>query len=114
MRDYNRSITCGLIILGALLMIAATIGDARAHDLWTNDQPVPPWVKSACCGAKDAHNLPREAVHMMRDGYVMDGWDEVIPFAKTQPSPDDSYWIFYNRENGAHILYCVFVPVGSM
>ena len=30
---------------------------AHAHDRWDNGEPVPAWVKTECCGPRDAHHL---------------------------------------------------------
>jgi hypothetical protein len=49
-RRMSRSITA----LGVALALFRT---AHAHDHWVNGEPVPAWVKTVCCGLKDAHHL---------------------------------------------------------
>ena len=34
-----------------------SLTEAYAHDYWRNGEPVPSWVKVACCGRTDAHHL---------------------------------------------------------
>ena len=99
-----------LIAAGAL--IAAMMGDARAHDQWADGSPVPQWVKAACCGPEDVHHLRDDQVHLRSDGWHIDGVHEVVPIGKELPSPDGTYWVFYkNKEDGSQTpIYCFFSP----
>ena len=93
----------------ALVLLLTT--PASAHDFWTNGEPVPPWVKSACCGPEDVHHLKPGAVHLMPDGYHIDGIDIVVPEARALPSPDGDYWAFWNPAyEPKPLIYCLFVP----
>ncbi len=93
----------------ALILLLAT--PASAHDFWSNGEPVPPWVKSACCGPEDVHHLKPSAVHLMPDGYHIDGIDVVVPEARALPSPDGGYWAFWNPAyEPTPLIYCLFVP----
>ncbi len=48
-----------VLLLGALLAPLG-VGAASAHDMWSNGDPVPSWVKKACCGPEDVHHLSPE------------------------------------------------------
>jgi hypothetical protein len=102
--------------LGLLaLHLLALAAPARAHDFWANGEPVPPWVKASCCGPQDVHHLRPGAVHVMADGYHIDGLDTIVPIARALPSPDGSYWGFWNA--GAEpkpVIFCFFAPVNGV
>jgi hypothetical protein len=51
-----------ILALGGLLALCAG-NRAYAHDQWANGDPVPAWVKRACCGPHDIHHLTRERQH---------------------------------------------------
>lgn len=83
-----------------------------AHDKWANGQPVPEWVKQACCGASDVHHIPPEAIHLMADGYHIDGIATVTPVEKALPSPDGEYWVFWNEAGEPNpSIFCFFSPL---
>jgi hypothetical protein len=87
---------------------------AFAHDVWANGDPVPPWVKAQCCGPRDVHHLSAEAVHIMSDGYHIDGIKTVIPIARALPSPDGSYWAFWNSvAEPEPVIFCFFAPLNG-
>ena len=49
----------------SIIALAATLAlfqTAHAHDRWDNGEQVPAWVKTECCGPKDAHHLRPEQV----------------------------------------------------
>jgi hypothetical protein len=62
---HNRSLACGLIILGALLLLAAVIGDARADGDFVNEPPEKrAWfakqrnlIGAYCCDNTEAHSV---------------------------------------------------------
>lgn len=88
------------------------INKARAHDVWANGEPVPAWVKSACCGPEDVHHLTRDQVHETPGGWRIDGYPNVIPMGTEQPSPDGEYWVFYRQFQSGEFsrVYCFFTP----
>lgn len=100
-----------ILALGGLLALCAG-NPASAHDQWANGDPVPAWVKQACCGPDDVHHLTREQVHETADGWRVDGYPDIIPIGTEQPSPDGDYWIFYRTlPNGDKTrVYCFFTP----
>ena len=99
----------GAVGATALLLAAPA---ARAHDTWANGEPVPAWVKAECCTQAHAHHIPNSAVHVHADGYHVDGYPYVIPFAQARPSPDGSTWLFYTtyRAGTPDMPLCFFVP----
>jgi hypothetical protein len=105
-------LTCAALAFSAL----APIGQALAHDQWANGQPVPPWVKKACCGPEDAHHLSADQVHFSSEGWRVDGYQKLIPNGSELPSPDGTYWIFYRTfsDGSQTSVYCFFVPIPSM
>jgi hypothetical protein len=98
------------IVLTAAFLAFATVGSS-AHDLWSNDQPVPEWVKKSCCGKEDAHNLPDEVVKVTPQGYAIPEYPDVIPYAKALPSPDGTYWAFYQKNEYGWMMFCFFAPI---
>jgi hypothetical protein len=91
---------------------AALALPAAAHNEWANGQPVPAWIKAACCGPADAHHLRPDQVHDEGDFYVVDGYvggpdngkiyktvnmggGRSAPNPSIIPSQDGDYWIFY-------------------
>jgi len=100
----------------ATLCLASTLlsAPAFAHDYWANGEPVPPWVKSSCCGPQDVHHLRASAVHIMPDGYHIDGLNTVIPVGRALPSPDGSYWAFWNPVGEPEpVIFCFFAPLNG-
>lgn len=103
----------------AALFAAALIcaAPALAHDEWANGQPVPAWVKQACCGPADAHHLRPDQVIQHDDGYYtiegVEGFPETIRIG-TQvaiPSQDGSYWLFFGPGYNGPNVYCFFAPL---
>ena len=98
--------------LAFALAIAAT--PVSAHDFWSNGDPVPPWVKATCCGPNDVHHLRAGAVHIMSDGYHIDGIKTVIPMHRVLPSMDGEYWAFWNPVlEPDPLIYCFFAPLNG-
>jgi hypothetical protein len=98
----------------ALVAFTLSVSGAQAHDYWSNEKPVPGWVKSSCCGPADAHHLRPDQVHRVSDDfYVVDGYVNRIPVAEALPSQDGDYWIFYRDDNSGYqsSVYCFFVPM---
>lgn len=114
MRESIKSAIYALAI-GALVVVAAN-QCAKAHDAWANGEPVPAWVKKACCGPEDAHHLKPEQVQFTSDGWKVEGYHALIPNGTELPSPDGSYWIFYRTfsDGTQSTVYCFFVPIPSM
>ena len=85
---------------------------AYAHDVWSNGEVVPAWVKRACCGPDDVHHLRRDQVRQTPGGWQIEGYPDPIPIGTEQPSPDGEYWIFYRTlANGDKSrVYCFFTP----
>jgi hypothetical protein len=89
-------------------------GAASAHDKWGNGEPVPAWVKSACCGPEDSHQIPASAVHIEPDGYHIDGINTVVPITRALPSPDGKIWGFWmNQSEPEPVIFCFFYPVSG-
>jgi hypothetical protein len=99
-----------IIALAAGLPIFLT--DAHAHDRWDNGEPVPAWVKTECCGPKDAHRLRPDQLRRNSAGdYVVDVYPEPIPARRALPSQDGDYWVFFYNDYGVYgIVRCFFVP----
>jgi hypothetical protein len=99
------------LIACAALALTYAQAPALAHDFWANGEPVPAWVKKSCCGPEDVHHLRPDQVHLLADGYHIDGLDVVVPEAKALPSPDGTYWAFWNPLlKPKPLVYCLFVP----
>jgi len=101
----NRSI----IPLAAALALFQT---ADAHDRWGNEEPVPPWVETECCGPNDAHHLRPDQVRRNAAGdYVVDIYPDPIPARRALPSQDGEYWLFFYNDYGYYgTVRCFFVP----
>ena len=83
---------------------------AVGHDVWSNGAQVPAWVKKACCGPSEVHQLSADKVHALRDGYHVDGLATVIPYSRVQPSPDGAFWGFWNPDALNPVVFCFFAP----
>ena len=100
-----------MILAWAAATWACAQVSASAHDFWETGEPVPPWVKSVCCGPEDVHHLKPGAVHLEADGYHIDGIETVVPVERALPSPDGGYWGFWSPYSGTHpLIYCFFAP----
>jgi hypothetical protein len=116
-----------LIFIGTLLgrvalafvIIFAALEGASSHDQWSDGNPVPPWVKASCCGPEDVHHLTKDQVHTTPDGYRIDGYPDVIPYARELPSEDGEFWAFYKSWDAGggkrqfSMVYCFFAPPRS-
>lgn len=100
------------LVVGAALAIAL-VRPSLGHDQWADGEDVPEYVKSSCCGKSDAHHLQPEQVHVVSGGYRVEGYREVIPEGRMQPSPDGEFWVFYrDLPNGDQSsVYCFFGPL---
>ena len=97
-----------IAIICAALALAAP---ASAHDFWTNGEPVPPGVKALCCGPEDVHRLKPSAVHIMADGFHIDGIKTVVPISRALPSPDGQIWAFWNPVGEPEpTIFCFYYP----
>lgn len=98
----------------ACALTLALTGGAEAHSFWANGEPVPAWVVSSCCGPADAHHIAALAVHIMADGYHIDGLKTVIPMSRALPSQDGQIWGFWNAGNEPEpVVFCFFYPVNG-
>ena len=98
-----------------LIAFLAFATPASAHDFWSNGEPVPVWVKSACCGPQDVHHLKMSAVHVMPDGLHIDGINTVVPVERILPSADGDAWAFWNPTLEPNpIIYCMFYPLAGL
>ena len=99
----------------SLIALAATLAlfqTAHAHDRWDNGEQVPAWVKTECCGPKDAHHLRPEQVRRNAAGdYVVDIYPFPVPARLALPSQDGDYWLFFYEDYGVYGgIRCFFVP----
>lgn len=98
-------------LLFALCLLAAP---AAAHNNWSDGTEVPEWTKKWCCGPSDVHMLNPSAVHIMTDGYHIDGLNTVIPMSRAMPSPDGQYWAFFRNDNlPDSAVYCFYAPLNG-
>lgn len=94
-------------ILSGLLGGAATA--AWGHEKWWNGKEVDIATKRLCCSDNDVHHLTREQVALTSDGWRILTTNEVIPWNRTQPSPDGEFWHFFYNGSTA----CFFAPTGA-
>lgn len=104
------------LLICAMTGLAMLATRSHAHDSWDNGEPVPVWVKDACCGKADAHHLTADQVHVVDGGYLVDGYPGIIPERSALPSPDGSYWIFYaiHADGTFSPVYCFFSPLNGV
>lgn len=95
------------------VVLFSSIAPASSHQQWANGDPVPAWVREACCGVSDAHHMRADQVHVVQGGYRIDGYRQIVPEAKMEPSPDGEYWIFYRDlpSGDQSSVYCLFGPL---
>jgi hypothetical protein len=82
---------------------------ARAHDAWADNTPVPPWVKTMCCGDNDAHRDAK--LRRTSEGIFVVGLERPVDPLKVFDSLDGHVWAFYNNYLGSFATtYCLFIP----
>lgn len=100
---------------GWILAAVLAASPAAAHDKWSNGEDVPDWVKKWCCSKSDVHQVNPSAIHIMPDGYHVDGLSTVIPMSRAMPSPDGKYWIFFKEELLPDApVYCMYAPLNGV
>ena len=83
--------------MSALLALAVLVAQpAWPHDEWADGRPIPPEIRKGCCGKGDAHWLRADQVHAVKGGYLFEGWPDVIPYDRVEPSPDGEIWGFWS------------------
>ena len=106
-------------LLATFTLLIATLLPAQAHQTWANGVPIPEWVSKSCCGPADAHRLKPDQVRRVDNGYVIEGYPNVIYDAQVLPSEDGEYWAFYSEFRDADgvraftSVYCFFVPAAG-
>lgn len=104
-----------LVFLLAALESLLLGGPSIAHDFWSTSEPVPSWVKSLCCGPQDVHHLRASAVHILPDGFHIDGIETIVPMSHALPSPDGTYWAFWNPiSEPKPSIFCFFAPLNGV
>lgn len=98
------------------VILILSCSSAFAHKFWANGEPVPAWIRKACCGEHDVHHLRPEQVHRVDGGYLVDGHDGVIPLSQTDPSQDGDYWLFGTTDWTDNVpkigdVRCFFIPL---
>lgn len=97
----------------ALIMCLAGTCPSLAHDQWSNDTPIPAWVKSACCGPSDAHVIDSGDVSGPdKDGlYHVDGVREPVRPERVFDSQDGETWAFFNADlpPNERFVFCLFL-----
>lgn len=82
-----------LSFLAAVAIVAlALAGAARAHGIYTSWRD--PASGALCCNGEDCAPFPEERVKVLATGYLIAApgrAPELIPFARTIPSPDGRY-----------------------
>jgi hypothetical protein len=84
------------------------IGHAWPHDFWANGDPVPGWIKSACCGQAEAHVLGSDEYSIDSRGFHVRGIAKAFPMNEILPSQDGKVWAFYNNAGENAVIHCVF------
>ncbi len=108
--------TLALLVLTLLVLVIFGASPSQAHQTWGNGLPVPEWVSRSCCGPADAHRLTPDQVRRVENGYVIQGYPNIIYDAQVLPSEDGEYWAFYavfKDSDGVQAftsVYCFFAP----
>lgn len=91
------------------LVLALLVGPAVAHDdaQWIQEGAfTSPVDGSRCCGPRDCHSIPEDAVTRLKGGYLLSG-GEYIPEVEAQPSRDGMFWRCSFPDNRRR---CFFAP----
>lgn len=112
-RLLDRATDAAFFIVIAMIVVLLVMAlDARsaacAHDQWADGSSVPPWVKSACCGAADAHLLAPGDYWIDKQGFHIRAIDRFVDIDQVQPSQDGQVWAFYKAGTNGVTIYCVF------
>jgi hypothetical protein len=99
-------------LVASALALGLMSSTAQGHDVWSNGEPVPAWIKSSCCGISEAHMLGPDEVWLADDGWHFRDIDAVIPRDQVLPSQDGQTWGFWNPALGRiAIPVCFFAPM---
>jgi hypothetical protein len=123
-RGLQSDLQAALVWLLLVMLLLIAISASSAHERWANGDPVPLWVKMACCGPEDAHHLEPWQVHTLPDGWHIDGYPQVIAYGQELRSFDGEYWLFYRDEGNVGraaavagmstpvplVFFCFFAP----
>ena len=115
MRRLLRS-TALALALGFFLPVPAPVTGIVFNPAAYADETgaIPPWIRSACCGAEDAHRLRADQLYRVSDRvWRADGYSQEIPDAKVEPSQDGYAWVFYATysDGSQGHPYCAFAPL---
>ena len=80
---------------------------AFSHDTWKTGIAVDPVTKNKCCGWNDTKEIDQSLVLPLKGGFFLLDTHEFIPFARVQPSQDNSIWA--SRWGGE--TKCFFYPM---
>jgi hypothetical protein len=87
-----------------------------AHERWSDGSPIPEWVNRYCCGVADAHRLRVGQIHRIEGGWLVEGYNRVVPDDRVMLSQDENVWLFYGTmaDGSQTEPICFFVPQGSI
>jgi len=105
-----------LFWLAGAIWFAGSSMRTIAHERWADGTPVPAWIKAACCGVADAHRLTVGQIKHVDGGWLIEGYNYLVPDDRVAPSQDEFVWIFY-RSYGDGVQsrpFCVFIPQGMI
>jgi hypothetical protein len=114
-------------LVGLLLVTTS----ASAHDQWANGNPIPDWVKHACC-VENYQTIDERRLHRVMGpdvvtqewkllGYRVDGFYNLVSVDHRFDSEDGLTWIFYGIPDSSDdgvldarpVIYCLFTNEGS-
>jgi hypothetical protein len=105
-----------LFSLAAAIWLAGCLTRTMAHEHWADGTAVPSWIRRACCGVADVHRLTVGQIRHVEGGWLIEGYNYLVPDDRVAPSQDEFVWIFY-RSFGDGIQsrpFCVFIPQGMI
>ena len=91
---------CIVSAFAALITLYMIAGPASAHS----------WYPRKCCSDRDCYLVQDDAVELQPTGYLIRDTGEVIPYAKTQLSPDGYFHRCSVRGAIQERTLCLFVP----
>ena len=105
-----------LLFLVALILLAAWVGDSRAHEFQTADGRAvdASWIQKKhpeCCGEQDCEPVPQEDVAFTPAGWRVRGLSGAIPIDKVKRSdPGKGPWACRYLYVESRPIRCLFLP----